>query len=72
MIEAKGGAKLATHRLHTVAQQVALSAGGFRAQKRGCLYLRDEGYRLDEHTDPRDRGNWRNIVPAWHSKQEYK
>ena len=72
VIDFKRGGKLPTHRLQTVAQQIALSAGGFRAQKRGCLYLRDGDYRLDEHTDTRDRGHWRNFVQAWHSKQEYK
>lgn len=71
VIDAKRGAKLPSHRLQTVAQMIALGANGFRAQKRGCLYLKDGDYRLEEHTDTKDRDKWRAIVAAYFAKKEY-
>lgn len=67
VIEAKRGAKLPGHRLQTIAQLIALGANGFRAQKRGCLYLSDNSYRLVEHTDKNDRVNWAAIVEGYHA-----
>lgn len=70
-IDTKRGAKLPTHRLQTAAQVIALRANGFRARKRGALYLRDNDYRLDEHNDIDDEPRWKAIVAAYHAKQFY-
>ena len=67
VLDMKRGAKLPSHRLQTAAQDTALRANGFRAQKRGALYLKDGDYRLDEHTDKSDRANWAAIVEGYHA-----
>ena len=71
VIDAKRGAKLPSHRLQTAAQTIALRANGFRAQKRAALYLRDEDFRLDEHTDPMDLARWGIFVSTYHLKKGY-
>ena len=72
VIDAKRGTKLATHRLQTAAQTVALRSNGFRAQKRAALYLRDGDYRLDQHSDFVDLARWQVFVSAYHAKREYQ
>src|SRR3990167_523411 len=71
-IDCKRGAKTKTHALQTAAQKIALSANGFRAQKRGALYLKENGdYRLEEHTDPLDERRWAALVGAYYAKKSY-
>lgn len=71
IIDAKRGSKLASHKLQTAAQTIALRANGFRAQKRASLYLRENDYRLEEHTDPMDLARWGIFVNCWHIRKEY-
>ena len=72
VIDLKRGAKMKSHALQTAAQTIALQANGFRAQKRGCLYLRETGdYRLDEHKDQLDIIKWRGFVYAYQTKKEF-
>lgn len=71
VIDAKRGAKMKMHRLQTAAQSIALKANGFRAQKRGSLYLRDGDYHLEEHFGVQDERRWMRIVETYHIKQEY-
>ena len=71
VIDAKRGGKLPSHRLQTAAQAIALRSNGMRVQKRAALYLRDEDYRLDEHTDPMDLARWGIFVSTYHLKKEY-
>lgn len=71
VIDAKRGAKLKIHSLQTAAQSIALRANGFRAQKRGALYLKDGDYRLDEHTDTADIVRWPVFVNSFHLRGEY-
>lgn len=72
VIDAKRGAKLPSHRLQTAAQTIALRANGFRAQKRGALYLKYGDYRLDEHTDPMDLSRWGIFVLTHYLKRGIK
>lgn len=71
IIEAKRGSKMASHKLQTAAQMIALRANGFRAQKRAALYLRDEDFRLDEHTDTMDMARWGIFVSTYYLKRGY-
>lgn len=72
-IDGKRGAKSKTHKLQTAAQKLALLDNGFGAQKRGALYLKDDGtYKLDEHTDAGDEARWRSIAYGYHAAQFYK
>ncbi len=71
VIDAKRGAKLSSHRLQSAAQYIGLRSNGVRVQKRAALYLRDEDYRLDEHTDTTDMARWGIFVSAWHLRKEY-
>ena len=72
IIEAKRGAKHPAHRLQTAAQLLALKAGGFKAQKRYALYLKDNDYRLEEHADPGDMPRWAAMVSGFHAARCYK
>ena len=67
VIDAKRGAKQKSHKLQTACQAIVLRANGFRAQKRGGLYLKDETYRLEEHSDPEDEVRWRAIAAGFHA-----
>lgn len=67
VIDAKRGSKLPTHALQTATQRIALAANGFRAQKRGALYLRDNDYRLDEHANHVNENHWRAITAGYHA-----
>ena len=67
VIDAKRGAKTKVHALQTACQKIALRSNEFDAQKRGALYLRDGGYRLDEHTDPADLTRWKAIAAGFHA-----
>lgn len=71
VIDVKRGTKQKWHPLQTAAQAIALRANGFKVQKRGNLYLKDGGYRLDEHTDPSDESRWKILVQAYHAKTFY-
>ena len=71
-LDAKRGEELPHHRLQTAAQSIALAANGFRAQKRGCLYLKDGSYRLKEHIDSRDIPAWKQIVSTYYLKGAYQ
>ncbi len=66
IIDLKTGGKQKSHALQTAAQKIALAANGFRAQKRGAAYLRDDNYRLTEHDDAGDEARWKAIVLAYH------
>lgn len=59
VIDAKAGGKLKIHGLQTACQRLALIQNEFRPQKRYGLYLRYNGYRLVEHSDPRDDSMWK-------------
>lgn len=67
VIDCKRGAKLDSHGLQTAAQKMALIENDFWPQKRGCLYLRDNDYRLHEHSDHQQELDWRAIVRAYHA-----
>lgn len=67
VIDMKSGAKQPYHALQTAAQLVALKANGFRAQKRGALYLKNKGYRLVEHDNPQDIPVWLNHAHRYHN-----
>ena len=71
VIDAKRGGKMPYHPLQTAAQRIALASNGFRAQKRGTLYLADDSYRLQEHKDPLDMLKWKAIVSAYYAKKSY-
>lgn len=71
VVEVKRGAKLPTHKLQTAAQSLALKANGFQVQRRYCLYLKDGGYRLEEHQDPQDENRWRVLCSAYYAKTFY-
>lgn len=71
-IEGKRGAKSPLHRLQTAAQKLALNAGGFKAQKRYGLYLREYDYRLEEHGDPGDCIRWAALVSGYHAAKHYR
>jgi len=71
VIDAKRGGKLPSHRLQTGAQFIALRSNGVRVQKRASLYLRDNDYRLEEHTDTMDMARWGIFVSTHHLKKEY-
>lgn len=71
VIDAKRGAKLPSHRLQTGAQYIALRSNGVRVQKRASLYLHEEDYRLEEHTDTMDMARWGIFVSTYHLKKEY-
>ncbi len=71
-LDAKSGVELEGHPLQTAAQSIALKANGFRAQKRGCLYLKDGDYRLIEHTNSRDIPAWTQFVSAYYLKSSYR
>ena len=66
VVDAKRGAKLKSHRLQTACHKIVLNANEFRPQKRAALYLRDDDYRFDEHSDREDETRWRAIVSAYH------
>jgi hypothetical protein len=74
VIDAKRGAKMKIHELQTACQKIALASySRFHAQKRGSLYLMDNGdYRLVEHTDRADEQRWRAIAAAFHAKKSYQ
>lgn len=67
VIDAKRGAYMPTHALQTAAQRIALAANGFRAQKRGALYLRDNDYRLVEHPNHINEAHWKALVAGYHA-----
>lgn len=72
VIEVKRGAVMKSHLIQTVAQSLALKAGGFRVHARYALYLKDSGdYRLIEHTDKEDETRWKAIVGAYWAKSFY-
>lgn len=67
VIDLKTGGKMKVAMLQTAAQKIALSANGFRAQKRFGLYVRDKNYRLVEHADFRDEMKFRAIIIGYHA-----
>lgn len=71
VIDVKRGGRELWHPLQTAAQKLALTAGGFRVQKRHNLYLKDGDYRLVEHTDKDDETRWKALVTAYHAKTFY-
>lgn len=72
VIDAKRGGKLPSHRLQTAAQAIVLRSNAVRVQKRGALYLRENDYRLEEHTDTMDLARWGIFVSTHHLKKEYQ
>lgn len=71
VIDCKRANRAGWHPLQTAAQKIALKAGGFDAEKRYSLYLKDFGYSLIEHTDKADENRWRAVVAAYHVKSFY-
>ena len=71
VIDAKRGAKLKHHALQTAAQKLALASNGIHCRDRYTLYLKDGGYKLEQHTDANDMGRWQAIVAAYHAAQFY-
>ena len=68
VIDAKGGAKQSYHSIQTACQQLALTANGFRIQKRAALYLKDNAYRLEPHSDYGDIDRWKHTAYMYHKK----
>ena len=66
VLDLKTGAKQKTHALQSAAQKIALAANGYRAQKRGSVYLKSK-HKIDEHSDPQDEPRWRALVLAYHT-----
>lgn len=71
VIDCKRANKVGWHPLQTAGQKIALKAGGFDAERRFSLYLKDFGYSLVEHTDKADENRWRAVVSAYHAKRFY-
>ena len=66
VLDLKTGAKRKTDPLQTAAQTIALGINEFRAQRRGCVYIKDR-HKIDHHNDPDDLTRWQALVRGYHA-----
>lgn len=71
VIDVKGGAKESWHPVQTAAQKLALAAQMVPIVNRYSLYLKEDSYRLVQHTDKADEMRWTALVTAFHAKSFY-
>ena len=71
VIDIKRGSKLQTHKLQTAAYKMILTHNDIPVMDRYALYLSDDKYRIEKHSEQADENSFRTLLSAFHTIKNY-